>query len=269
MSAVQPGAMAPEASPSACAPPRRAASNRWRPVEAAGGPQAVALALAQALAVLERAQLLAQRDAHVAVRADGEAAAGLQEARRLEDAVAEVGLGDGAQAGHGAGAGERAASPHGVMCVQWIRHQRSSTCMLSSSHSTGGAPDQAMHSSTSAVCSAAWMWMGPDGHSSRTSVVQLRRIDRAQRMRGDAEHRRRRRGRRAVRLAFDQTPEAVEVGQKARLARLGRASRRSRRARRSRAAARARCRSPAPPRRCARPSRRDRRSGRRAASLCR
>src|SRR5436190_24166194 len=72
-------------------------------------PQTVALPVAQALAVLERAQLLRQRDAHVAVGADGESAAGVEETRGLEDAIAEVGLRDRAQAGNRARARQRAA----------------------------------------------------------------------------------------------------------------------------------------------------------------
>ena len=185
----------------------------------ADGAEPVALPLAQALAVFQRAQLLVEGDAHVAVGADGEAAAGGGKARRLEDAVAEIGLGDRAQAGNGAGCARRALSS-GVMCVQWIRHQRASTCMLSSSHCTGRAPDQATHSSTSRICSAAWMWMGPAGPA-LDQRAQLGGIDGAQRMRRDAE-------RGAVEpgdvapARLDQPREAVEVGQEARLPRRGR-----------------------------------------------
>ena len=56
------------------------------------------------------------------------------------------------------------------MCVAWIRHQRSSTATLSSSHCTGRAPSDAMQSSTSFCCSAAWMCTGiAASRSSRSS----------------------------------------------------------------------------------------------------
>ena len=50
----------------------------------------------------------------------------------------------------------------------------------SSSHSTGRWPDQAMHSSTSLVCSAAWIWTGPPSASgaiaASSSGVTARRL---------------------------------------------------------------------------------------------
>ena len=101
------------------------------------------------------------------------------------------------------------------MCVQWIRHQRSSSGMLSSSHCTGRAPDQATHSSTSRTCSAAWMWIGSRRRRSNERLELVRR-HRAQRMRRDAKA-----GARqpvdvsAARL--HQRGEAVEIGEKARL----------------------------------------------------
>src|ERR1700759_1452578 len=54
----------------------------------------VALSLPQALSILERAQFLTQCDPHIAVRTDGEAATGVEESRRREDAVAEIGFRD-------------------------------------------------------------------------------------------------------------------------------------------------------------------------------
>ena len=50
-----------------------------------------------------------------------------------------------------------------VVWVAWITHQRGSSPALSRSHSTGRRPSAAMQSSTSFVCSAAWMWIGPSG----------------------------------------------------------------------------------------------------------
>ena len=84
------------------APPRRACA----PTEAPGRGQHVAGAVRQALAVFEAAQLLGQRDADVRIRADAERAAGRQVGRAVEDAVAEVRLGDRAEPGHRPRAGE-------------------------------------------------------------------------------------------------------------------------------------------------------------------
>ena len=64
----------------------------------------------------------------------------------VEDAVAEIGFGDRTEPA----TAPVAASPRvsaSVMCVAWMRHQRRSTSALSSSHSTGRAPDQARQSS--------------------------------------------------------------------------------------------------------------------------
>ncbi len=153
-------------------------------------------------------------------RADGEAAAGGGKARRLEDAVAEIGFGDGAQAGDGAGFGQAPRSRPAVMCVQWIRHQRASRLMLSSSHCTGRAPDQATQSSTSRACSAACMWMGPAAHrstSARSSDASTARSECGAMPRVAPSSRSTWR-----RLDVQQAPEAVEVEQEARLSRRGR-----------------------------------------------
>ena len=57
----------------------------------------------QALAVFEGAQLVGGGDADVGVRADAEAAALGEEVRHVEQAVAEIGLGDRAEADDGLG----------------------------------------------------------------------------------------------------------------------------------------------------------------------
>ncbi len=70
------------------------------------GSQAIALPLAQPLAILHRPQLLTERNADVAVGTDAEAAPCIEKARCLEDAVAEVRLRDRTQPRHRAGDGE-------------------------------------------------------------------------------------------------------------------------------------------------------------------
>src|SRR6185437_6008856 len=64
----------------------------------AGIAQHVALAMDQALAVFEGAQLVCGGEADVGIRADAEAAAVAEEVGHVEQAVAEVGLGDRAEA---------------------------------------------------------------------------------------------------------------------------------------------------------------------------
>ena len=56
-----------------------------------------------------------------------------------------------------------AAVSSGCIWVAWITHQRASIPTWSSSTATGGLPWVAVTSSTSAVCSAAWMWTGSPG----------------------------------------------------------------------------------------------------------
>ena len=73
-----------------------------------------------------------------------------------------------------------------VVWVAWTTHQRASSPALSSSHCTGGRPSAAMQSSTSFVCSAAWMWIGPSGTAAQTTCSACG-VDRAQRMRSDAD----------------------------------------------------------------------------------
>ena len=75
-----------------------------------------------------------------------------------------------------------------VMCVAWIRHQRSSTNAWSNRNSTGRIPVAAMQSSTSRCCSATWMWIGVvlvDAADERPDFVRRRS---AQRVYGEAKH---------------------------------------------------------------------------------
>ena len=88
-----------------------------------------------------------------------------------ERAVAEIGFGDGAKPGDCAASRPMLSVSASVMCVAWIRHQRRSTSALASSHSTGRAPDQATQSSTSFICSATWMWIGPPRPARRPRAV--------------------------------------------------------------------------------------------------
>ena len=111
--------------PSARAPPASAPRvERARRPRRRARPARCAPVRRQALAVLEAAQLLGERDADVRVRADPERAAGREVGRAVEDAVAEVGLGDRAEPGDRAGARRAARSRPAVICVAWIRHQR-------------------------------------------------------------------------------------------------------------------------------------------------
>ena len=73
---------------------------------AAGRRQHVARAMRQPLRIFELPQFVGDADQHVGIRADAEAAAMLDEQRRGEDAVAEIGFGDRAEPG------DRAASRH-------------------------------------------------------------------------------------------------------------------------------------------------------------
>ena len=102
--------------------------------------------------------------------------------------------------------------------------------------------DQARQSSTSFICSATWMWIGPSPASGRHRRAAPPASPRA----GCAARRRppRRAGRATARAArFEQPREAVDVVDEAALARLRRLRRRSRHARRTPAAASGRCRS--------------------------
>ena len=81
-----------------------------------------------------------------------------------------------------------AAVSRSVMCVACTMHQRESACACVSSHSTGRMRVAAKQSSTSRVCSAAWIWIGAAGPASRTDLSELFRGDGAQAVRSDPEH---------------------------------------------------------------------------------
>jgi len=61
----------------------------------------------QALPVLEQTQLLDRAQGHVRIGADAEGPAVIEERREVEDAIAEIGLGRGAEPDHGAARGDR------------------------------------------------------------------------------------------------------------------------------------------------------------------
>ena len=79
----------------------------------------------QALAGLQLPQLVARRDADMAVGADAEPAAGGQVIAQREDAVAERGLGEGQRPATAPVAASAAHSAASYACA-WIRHQRAS-----------------------------------------------------------------------------------------------------------------------------------------------
>ena len=78
-----------------------ACRRRPQPVAAVLGRQHRAAAGSEPLLILQPAQLLDRADRDVAVRAQAEAAAGVQEGGGGKQAVAQVGLGGRAQADHG------------------------------------------------------------------------------------------------------------------------------------------------------------------------
>ena len=171
----------------------RAAGQRIRIERAAGGfafaqGHHVARAMLQALRIFELAQFCRRHRSGCWNRCR------CRSGRRLsrndlavEDAVAEAAFGERAQARDRAGIARARSVSSSVMCVAWIRHQRASIAALSSSHCTGRAPSAAMQSSTSLVCSAAWICTGTLRRSRRHRAQLLGR-HRAQRMRRDAEH---------------------------------------------------------------------------------
>ena len=61
----------------------------------------------QSLAVFQQPKFLRRVERDLAVRTDAERTAVLQETRRVENTVAQVGFGRRAQPGHGAGPGQR------------------------------------------------------------------------------------------------------------------------------------------------------------------
>ena len=108
------------------------------------------------------------------------------------------------------------------------------------SHSTGRRPSAAMHSSTSWVCSAAWIWIGPSGTCLAHDPQCLGR-DRAQRMRRDADARFRQTAPRSPACART-AEKPIRIVEKAPLAGGRCARRRNRHRHRTTATASGRCR---------------------------
>ena len=101
-----------------------------------------------------------------------------------KNAIAEIRLGDRAQARRPRRLPPAGSVSASVMCVAWIRHQRRSTGAWSSSHSTGRAPDQATQSSTSR--SARRHGCGSARPASAIDCLQFVRRHGAQAVRRDA-----------------------------------------------------------------------------------
>ena len=150
-------------SPLAAAPPGRpgrtgARLSRAGPTCGDGGH--VALTQAPGAGRSRASAALRASRACMAVGADRQRHAGRQPSRQVAQAVAEVGLGAGAD--HDAGA---AASHRFDLAAQRMRGvdqlPAASSRPSRASHSIGRAPVAARQSSTSAVCSATWMWIGP------------------------------------------------------------------------------------------------------------
>ena len=139
----------------------------------------VAGAVRQPLPVFQLPQLGGSVDLDVRIGADAEAAAGREIGGAVEDAVAERRFGQRAETDHRAARPPTPRSPPSVVWVAWITHQRSSSAALSSSHSTGRRPSAATQSSTSRICSAAWIWIGPSGVAAADRPQRLRASPRA------------------------------------------------------------------------------------------
>ena len=112
-SSVTMSAEAPAAMRAAPAAERRRAAGQRRLEQRAARRAAVrrhdvAGAVAQALRIFELPQLLGDADPDIGIGADAEASAALHERGAVEDAVAEIGLGDRAEPGHRAARGEPA-----------------------------------------------------------------------------------------------------------------------------------------------------------------
>ena len=119
-------------------------------------------------------------------RADAEGAACREIGGALKIAVAEIGLGDRAEAGDRAARAPGARVSSSSMWVAWMGHQRAIDGGVVEQPATGRAPDQARQSSTSLTCSATWMWIGPSP-ASATTAASSAGVDGAQRMRRDAD----------------------------------------------------------------------------------
>ena len=156
----------------------------------------VAPAQREALAVFEQAQLLAPVARRPGCRSRSTAArrAASQRGRsgRPSPRLASV-------LGHSTTPAPLAATASisaGVACVACTSCQRASSATCSASHSIGRRPVAATQSSTSAVCSATWMWIGP-----RVAGAALRQLRDRRRPRPRAASGSRRRRRRAARAA--------------------------------------------------------------------
>ena len=137
-------------------------------VRAAGRRQHIALAVEKALRIFELPQARpACRSAHSNPNRCRNCPPCVNELAGRESAVAEIGFRDRAETGDRARLSPSCEVSASVMWVAWMRHHAASTAALASSHSTGRAPDQATQSSTSRVCSATWIWIGPVPASSR------------------------------------------------------------------------------------------------------
>ena len=182
---------------------------RQRPAGRPAGRRANVARLAiEPLGIFELPQLGRGADHDVGVGADAEAPVRAEIGGRIEDAVAEIGLGDRAQAGDRAAARQVARLAAHPCASRGRGTSARSTAAWSRSQRTGRAPDQARQSSTSFVCSATWMWIGPPAASATTSASSLRRHG-AQTVRRDADVARRPRCAPAV---VDETREGVEIG---------------------------------------------------------
>ena len=187
MSARLPASIAPISRPSACAPPLHASVINPRASRLALSARTrCAYAGAAAASIRACAAPPPRRSGcwNRCRRRSGRRAR--EKLRAVEDAVAERGLGERAQAGDRA----RRRKPARLVlrsCASrgsgTSAHRRPA---LSSSHATGVAFSAAMQSATSLVCSAAWMWIGPSPCAAAASRKRLRRHG-AQRMRRDAE----------------------------------------------------------------------------------
>ena len=102
--------------PKARAPPRQAPSNNARPVETPGVARTFRARRNKRWPYSNSRSSSDERDLHIRIRADAEMAALTDEVRRVENTVAEIGLGDRAKARDGAAAASRRVSS-GVMCV--------------------------------------------------------------------------------------------------------------------------------------------------------
>ena len=225
----------------------------------AGGVHAVARAVAKPLRIFELAQLRRRIDEHVGIRADAERAAASQKEPPVEDAVAEIALGDRTEPG-----GRAAPCKRFRLRLRHVRRVDQAPAWIDVGvlkqpfdRTHAGEGERRLH--------LLHLLRGVDvdravGH--RRNGGKLLRRDGAQAVRRDADIRTfsLRHGGLARR---EELREAVEVGDEAPLAGVRRSRRRNRHARRRPEAASCRCRSRRPRRECAPPSRRCRRRARR------